>query len=105
MQSLIYLCIYLASFFFRKNTFIESYNSSVIRYLAIDTVESNDSWRVIIDTYFANNKKGLVEGNLIVEIDLDFINITKIFPISLKPNNYSEMVSIQEIVFPKVLST
>lgn len=86
----------------RKNVFIESYQTSKIRYLAIDTVESDDSWTINIDTYLATNKEGQVDGNLKVDIDLDFVQLTHYFIISLKANQYKEMVSSNEFLIPKV---
>lgn len=89
-------------FYCRKNIFIESYQSSVLRYLVVDTIESDESWTVNIDTYFAGNKNGLVEGTMKVDILLDFINITQLHPVSQKQNSYGEIVTSYEISFPKV---
>lgn len=82
---------------------MEAFNSTVIRYLIIDTESTSDGWIVNLQVYLAQNRKGSVNGNILVDLDLDFVNLTEIHPVSMQQNSSEEIILSYQVTFPMVI--
>ncbi|KAJ8947266.1 hypothetical protein NQ318_014162 [Aromia moschata] len=84
-----------------KDVYIEAYHVSTIRYVAVDTTENNNSWVLNIDTYFAGNAHQEVEGDVLYELRLTTVNITRRIPVAQTINEYNEIVLSSIVEFSK----
>lgn len=74
--------------------YIEAYNETVVRQIVADVLLSEDSstWTVLIDTYFANNAKKVINGKVAFEIQLDSESVTGSVNVNLIPNSLNEVI-------------
>ncbi|KAJ8934145.1 hypothetical protein NQ314_013555 [Rhamnusium bicolor] len=86
-----------------KDLYIESYNTSAIRYVVVDAVEKADAWALNIDTYFANNVRQYVVGSVVFQLALTSnLNISRIVQVSQPLNEYGEILLNTSFDVPKV---
>lgn len=85
-----------------KPVYLESYNESLIRYVVTDVIDKDDdTWSLNVDTYFANNTKQAVKGQLNVAIDTDTSKVTEIYVVDVKIDSNNEIVHSAFIDIPK----
>lgn len=89
--------------YFRKNVYIEAFNSTVIRDVTISTNKNvtTSEWNLKITTYFSCNTRS-TKGHLIIKLFTDRENVENIYDINISSNKNNECLSTHNIFIPEV---
>lgn len=98
----------IINLFYRKPVYLEAYNSTVIRYITVNTSQSSTdsysrTWNVALKVYFeATPKNKSVSGTIAVNLNTDITNITESFNVVLDKNEDGEIVTTLNLTIPAV---